>query len=79
MLSGLVAVNNCTFKNSHGLHRFHGTVIYHSHSEWHEEAPSKGALGWLAPKGPEIVAPGKPCQQFKSPPKELEPIYWSKV
>jgi hypothetical protein len=26
-------------------------VIYHSHSEWHEEAPSKGALGGSPRRG----------------------------
>jgi hypothetical protein len=60
-----------------------GSVIYNSHGEWHEGAPTKGTgdwltpkgpLGWLAPKGPETVAPGKrsaargkACRQFKSP------------
>ena len=51
----------------------------HPHSGWHEEAPSKGALGWLAPKGLETVAPGKrsaarslACEQFQSPGRATE-------
>jgi len=57
----------------------HGSVIYHSHSEQHEEALSKGALCWLAPKGPETIAPGKrsaarskACLKFKSPGRAIE-------
>ena len=54
-------------------------IAYHPHSGWHEEAPLKEALGWLAPKGLETVAPGKrsaarslACEQFKSPGRATE-------